>query len=1096
MPGAGGTSGAGRMSHDPGFRPAAARGEPPRRSPRGRGRLALLRRAGGLRRGTPPGRREGGAGRAAGRRRGAARGGRRPARAARPDGRPHGRAGPRAAVVGPRGSRRRGGPGRDGAVASAHAAHAAHGRSDRWGDRRLSGTRSPGRAQGRRPARGARGRRQRVRPAHERSGPARRGGRRAPRRAPAAGHHGRAPWRRTRAHGNGSDAPSFAPRAPVATRVATGRPVFRWTAHPDARAYEVAVFDQDDRQRASSGALTGTEWQPPQALAAGRVYLWQVTARTGRGRVTVPAPPASEARFEVADAAVLAEVARLRAAAPSSHLVATLAFVEQGLLDDAEVELRALADENHDSPQVARLLLTLRSLRARTRDPPPDRQLPRPPYDRRAHASPRSAARCSSCWPRPRSSAPPTTRSWRTTSARRPTSRRGSDGWRRTARSSRPPWADEIAVAARVHYLAGRYEPARDGFTLAVRIGEITGDAESRIRGLEGLGRSRPFPGPVPRRRFPSWSARCARRRRRRTEGGGTDPGRDRWRAAHARRARGGARPVAAAGRDRRAPRGHERDRPCPQRPAARTGRARPMRRSDPPPRGRPAANRGGGRHQGRREQLHEPRPSATARSATTRAALEAYGHVLRIVEEERRPLRAGACPSTTSATCTRSLGAPRLRARLLPSQLVPSPTRPAKDCSETLADEGGCCSSRGGCRRRGRPWSARWRADRPPTTRHRSPGPPQTWPRCTGASGSARVPESCWTTPSRPPSAPRSCRSSPARAGRSPAFGSRRDSLRRPSAGRSARRRRPAAPACREELWPALLVAGRAHRALAQPDQAEAALRQAVDVIEEMRAHAVGPEAGRAAFLVARSAPYQELVGLLADGGRHVGRARRRGAQQGPRAARRAGRAAARPSAGPCARTRRAEERAPGERAPHRQPGAARAAAAARTRRGARGSGSRPAERAPAGPRGLPRPAVRGASRAARAARRVARARRARTCGSSSATDGRCCSNTCSPDRGPISSSLRAGPSGEPALTVHRLPTASARARTHGAATSASGSPRRDLEFAPLAARLHPACWARRRRPDGAPARRWSCPTGRSGSCPSRRCGPRAGAT
>ncbi|MFI5006978.1 MAG: CHAT domain-containing protein [Solirubrobacterales bacterium] len=72
-----------------------------------------------------------------------------------------------------------------------------------------------------------------------------------------------------------------------------------------------------------------------------------------------------------------------------------------------------------------------------------------------------------------------------------------------------------------------------------------------------------------------------------------------------------------------------------------------------------------------------------------------------------------------------------------------------------------------------------------------------------------------------------------------------------------------------REELWPALVVVGRADRALGQADAAEAALREAVAVVEELRANAVGPDADRAAFLVPHAAPYQELVSLLADGGR-----------------------------------------------------------------------------------------------------------------------------------------------------------------------------------------------------------------------------------
>ncbi|HET6896720.1 MAG TPA: CHAT domain-containing tetratricopeptide repeat protein, partial [Vicinamibacteria bacterium] len=71
------------------------------------------------------------------------------------------------------------------------------------------------------------------------------------------------------------------------------------------------------------------------------------------------------------------------------------------------------------------------------------------------------------------------------------------------------------------------------------------------------------------------------------------------------------------------------------------------------------------------------------------------------------------------------------------------------------------------------------------------------------------------------------------------------------------------------EERWPALTVLGRAQRALGHPDRAETALREAVGVVEELREHAVGPEADRAAFFVPHVAPYQELVALLADAGR-----------------------------------------------------------------------------------------------------------------------------------------------------------------------------------------------------------------------------------
>jgi hypothetical protein len=165
-------------------------------------------------------------------------------------------------------------------------------------------------------------------------------------------------------------AAAFAPRSPLATRVGADRPTFRWTAYPGATTYEVAVFDADLQRQLASGPLTSTEWTPAKALPRGRTYLWQVTARAGGQRVTAPAPPAPEARFEIAGPDVMAEVEKRRAQAPGSHVVAALALVEAGLLDDAESELDALATDNPGSPEVARLRESLAALRQpRPKDP-------------------------------------------------------------------------------------------------------------------------------------------------------------------------------------------------------------------------------------------------------------------------------------------------------------------------------------------------------------------------------------------------------------------------------------------------------------------------------------------------------------------------------------------------------------------------------------------------------------------------------------------------------------------------------------------------------------------------------------------------------
>ena len=164
-------------------------------------------------------------------------------------------------------------------------------------------------------------------------------------------------------------AAAFGPRSPLGTRVSADAPTLRWSAYPGATTYEVAVFDQDLRKQLASGPVAATEWTPAKPLARGRTYLWQVTALAGGRRITAPAPPAPEARFEVAAAEVLAAVEARRTQAPASHLVAVIALVEAGLLDDAEAELGALAADNPGAPEVDRLRASLARLRpARPKD--------------------------------------------------------------------------------------------------------------------------------------------------------------------------------------------------------------------------------------------------------------------------------------------------------------------------------------------------------------------------------------------------------------------------------------------------------------------------------------------------------------------------------------------------------------------------------------------------------------------------------------------------------------------------------------------------------------------------------------------------------
>ncbi|HEV7503162.1 MAG TPA: tetratricopeptide repeat protein, partial [Vicinamibacteria bacterium] len=58
-----------------------------------------------------------------------------------------------------------------------------------------------------------------------------------------------------------------------------------------------------------------------------------------------------------------------------------------------------------------------------------------------------------------------------------------------------PGLGRELAAEARDHYLASRYAPASETYSLALHVGEIVGDPESRILGLEGLGNVERFRG-------------------------------------------------------------------------------------------------------------------------------------------------------------------------------------------------------------------------------------------------------------------------------------------------------------------------------------------------------------------------------------------------------------------------------------------------------------------------------------------------------------------------------------------------------------------------------------------------------------------------
>ena len=151
-------------------------------------------------------------------------------------------------------------------------------------------------------------------------------------------------------------AAAFRLTRPLATITPSDRPRFEWEPLAGATEYTIAVFEDDLTPAAGPTAVAGTNWTPPQPLARGRTYVWQVTARLGAESVTAPAPPSPPARFRVMEADIAAALQRQAEAQPESHLVLGILYTQAGARLEAEEHLRQVSPE-HPEAAVARRTL-------------------------------------------------------------------------------------------------------------------------------------------------------------------------------------------------------------------------------------------------------------------------------------------------------------------------------------------------------------------------------------------------------------------------------------------------------------------------------------------------------------------------------------------------------------------------------------------------------------------------------------------------------------------------------------------------------------------------------------------------------------------
>jgi hypothetical protein len=163
----------------------------------------------------------------------------------------------------------------------------------------------------------------------------------------------------------GSSESALTLHSPISEIIAGDRPTFRWRRLGGAISYQVTITDpaSDYREIASSPQLRGLAWTPSRPLERGRIYAWQVIARTEDGEVNAPGPNAPEARFKVLEWTMANELARAKRVYAGRRLALALRYVEAGLLDEAERELKAIASANPQSPLAKSLWQEVRAKR-------------------------------------------------------------------------------------------------------------------------------------------------------------------------------------------------------------------------------------------------------------------------------------------------------------------------------------------------------------------------------------------------------------------------------------------------------------------------------------------------------------------------------------------------------------------------------------------------------------------------------------------------------------------------------------------------------------------------------------------------------------
>jgi hypothetical protein len=156
---------------------------------------------------------------------------------------------------------------------------------------------------------------------------------------------------------------NFSTIKPVGTVILSDRPTFRWSRLNGAASYVVEVYDDKFARVAVSSQLIDNWWKVPEPLPRGKIYLWQVKAiKDGKDFIS-PRLNEAEAKFRILDQARADELMEARRIYARSHLMLGVLYARDGLLDEAELEMRTLRRANPKSAIARRLLANVHAMR-------------------------------------------------------------------------------------------------------------------------------------------------------------------------------------------------------------------------------------------------------------------------------------------------------------------------------------------------------------------------------------------------------------------------------------------------------------------------------------------------------------------------------------------------------------------------------------------------------------------------------------------------------------------------------------------------------------------------------------------------------------